>query len=91
MVGDKLVRDVINWLSPADPWVDHSIIWKFRHKGTTEWFIQGKMFSEWKSSRPGHLLWIHGKCLLLLSPYAFAETDRFPSYSWHRKGSALVS
>src|SRR5260221_8725796 len=30
-------------------------------EGTATWFVQGDTFSEWKSSGPSSLLWIHGK------------------------------
>ncbi|KAH8984867.1 hypothetical protein EDB92DRAFT_2105829 [Lactarius akahatsu] len=47
------------WLSPADPSTNHNIARKAQHKGTTVWFFQGSIFTEWKST--GSLLWIHGK------------------------------
>lgn len=61
----ELRRDVINWLSPPDPSVNHNIARKAHYKGTATWFFQGGIFKEWKSSPS--LLWIHGKRTLLFS------------------------
>jgi len=58
---DKLQQDVQSWLSPADPSKNHNIARKSRHKGTAAWFVGGSTLSEWKSSGPSSLLWIHGK------------------------------
>ena len=57
--GDKLQQDVRKWLSPPDPWKNHNIARESQHVGTTTWFTQGGMFSEWKSSGWSSLLWIH--------------------------------
>ena len=48
------------WLSPQDPSSNHNIACSSHHEGTGEWFIQGSIFTEWKST--GSLLWLHGKC-----------------------------
>jgi hypothetical protein len=77
MVGDKLVKDVLRWLSPAGPWKDHNVACELRHIGTAEWFIRSNTFSEWRAFIPGSLLWVHGKRSFLPSSYAFSETDRF--------------
>ncbi len=61
MAGDKLQQDVQSWLSPPTPWKNYRIARESRHKGTAEWFVGGSTFSEWKSSGPSSLLWIHGK------------------------------
>jgi hypothetical protein len=89
-VGETLARDVTSWLLPANPWKDYRIAHESRHIGTAEWFIQGNTFLEWKNSDQGALLWIHGKRPLLPNLCAFAEIDRFPSYSRGRKGGLLV-
>ena len=92
VVGDKLARDVQNWLSPADPWKIYSVACELLYKGpeTTEWFIRGNTFSEWKVFSPASHLWIHGKRPLLPSPLSFAGTNRSSSHSGLRKGSPLV-
>jgi len=59
--GDKLQQDIRSWLSPPDPWKNHNVARGLHHKGTAAWFTQGNAFSEWKSSGPSSLLWIHGK------------------------------
>lgn len=58
---DQLQQDVRSWLSPPDPWKNHNIACGSRHSGTAAWFIGGSTFSEWTSSGPNSLLWIHGK------------------------------
>jgi hypothetical protein len=77
MVGDQLQKAVRGWLSPPDPWKNHHIACESRHEVTATWFVQGETFSQWKSSEPGSLLWIHGKRQSLDSRYAFAETDGY--------------
>ena len=61
LAGDKLQQDICGWLSPPDPWKNHNIARELHQTGTSEWFIQGCTFSEWKSSGPSSVLWIHGK------------------------------
>jgi hypothetical protein len=60
-IGDKLQGDVQRWLSSPDPWKNHNMACRSRHAGTATWFVHGKAFSEWKSSRTSSLLWVHGK------------------------------
>ena len=71
LAGDKLQRDVRNWLSPPDPWKNHNIARGLQHCGTAEWFVQGNTFSAWKASDPSSLLWFHGKRSLLLGLLLF--------------------
>ena len=75
LAGDKLQRDICRWLSPPDPWKNHHVARESHHTGTAAWFVHGNTFSEWKSSPPGSLLWIHGKRGLPLGAYGFAEAD----------------
>jgi hypothetical protein len=77
LAGDKLQRDIYSWLSPPDPWKNHNIARELHQTGTAEWFIQGSTFSEWKSSGPSSVLWIHGKREFFPSIYS-SETDGFP-------------
>ena len=66
--GDSLQKDIFGWLSPPDPWKNHHAACESRHRGTAEWFIQGNMFSEWRTSAvPSLLLWVHGKRLFIPS------------------------
>jgi hypothetical protein len=53
----------LRWLSPPDPSTNHNIACKAHHDGTAQWFFQGNIYSQWKST--DSLLWIHGKRALL--------------------------
>ena len=57
--GNQLRQDLRRWLSPPDPSTNHNIACSAHHQGTTTWFSQGSIYSEWKSTPS--LLWIHGK------------------------------
>ena len=63
--GIQLRDSLRTWLSPPDLSTNHNIACKARHEGSSEWFLQGSMFDEWKSS--GSLLWIHGKRKFLVA------------------------
>jgi hypothetical protein len=60
LAGDELAQDIRSWLSPPDPWKNQNEINELRHPGTAAWFLNGKTFTEWKSSEQSSLLWIHG-------------------------------
>ena len=77
VAGDKLQQDIRNWLSPPDPWKHHHVARESHHTGTAAWFIHGNTFSEWKSSPPSSLLWIHGKRGFTSGAYEFLEADSF--------------
>jgi hypothetical protein len=63
--GIQLRDSLLRWLSPSDPSISHNIACKIHHNGTAEWFFQGSIFDQWKSTDP--FLWIHGKRALLLT------------------------
>ena len=86
--GNQLRDNLLRWLSPPDPSTNHNIACKAHHNGTTQWFFQGSIYNQWKST--GALLWVHGKRALLLT-----LTIRRPLiiphfYSWFRKDHSLV-
>ncbi|KAN0118150.1 hypothetical protein V8E52_005411 [Russula decolorans] len=59
-VNRNQLRDsLLRWLSPSDPSINHNIASKTHHDGTAQWFFQGNIFNQWKST--GSFLWIHGK------------------------------
>jgi hypothetical protein len=87
--GDKVRRDVRNWLSPPDPWKNHSIVHKSRHSGSGTWWIKGDAYAEWKYSGPSSLLWINGKRQCSM-PVFFPETDDYCLYSGCGKERYLV-
>jgi hypothetical protein len=63
--GIQLRDSLLRWLSPSDPSINHNIACKIHHNGTAQWFFQGSIFDQWKSTDP--FLWIHGKRALLLT------------------------
>jgi uncharacterized protein YoxC len=63
--GNQLRDNLLRWLSPPDPSQNHNIASKAHHNGTTQWFFQGSIFNNWKST--GSFLWVHGKRALLLA------------------------
>jgi hypothetical protein len=57
--GNQLRDNLLRWLSPPNPSSNHNISCKAHHNGTTQWFFQGSIFNQWKST--GSFLWVHGK------------------------------
>ena len=57
--GNQLKDGLLRWLSPPDPSINHNLASTAHHSGTAQWFLQGSIFSQWKSTDP--FLWIHGK------------------------------
>jgi len=57
--GNQLRDSLRQWLSPPDPSINHNIACKAHHHGTAQWFFQGSIFNQWKST--GSFLWLHGK------------------------------
>jgi len=56
---DQLRDSLCRWLSPPDPSINHNTISKTHLDGTAQWFFQGSIFNQWKST--DNILWIHGK------------------------------
>jgi ankyrin repeat domain-containing protein 50 len=79
LAGDTLQKDIRNWLSPPDPWKNHYIARESHHEGTSAWLVEGETFSEWKSSGPSSLLWIHGKRESLSGAYSLIFDHPHPS------------
>ena len=61
LTGDQLQQNLRRWLSPQDPSTNHNIACNAHHKGTANWFFEGKTYKEWKSTGSESLLWVHGK------------------------------
>jgi len=62
--GNLLRDNLLRWLSPSDPSTNHNTASSAHHHGTAQWFFQGTIFNEWKST--GSFLWVHGKRVFLL-------------------------
>ena len=61
LIGDQLQQNLRRWLSPQDPSTNHNIACNAHHKGTANWFFEGRTYKEWKSTSSESLLWVHGK------------------------------
>ena len=72
LTGDQLQQNLRRWLSPQDPSTNHNIACNAYHKGTANWFFEGRTYKEWKSTSSESLLWVHGKRVScpILSPDA---------------------
>ena len=57
--GNQLRDSLRQWLSPPDPSINHNIACKAHHHGSAQWFFQGSIFNQWKST--GSFLWLQGK------------------------------
>jgi len=90
VAGDNLQQDICRWLSPPDPWKNHHVARESHHTGTAAWFLHGNMFSEWKSSPPSSLLWVHGKRGFPLGAYHLRRLIVLPFCSGLRKECTLV-
>ena len=60
--GNQLRESLRRWVTPPDPSTNHNIATDIHHGGSAEWFSEGSIFAEWKST--GSLLWIYGKRML---------------------------
>ena len=58
LTGQQLERKLRAWLSPPDPFINHSTACEIQHCGSATWFIQERTFQEWKTQKNGSLLWI---------------------------------
>ncbi|KAF8269437.1 hypothetical protein EI94DRAFT_963395 [Lactarius quietus] len=56
---DLLQKESRSWLSPPDPSPNYNLACEIRQDGTSMWFFQGSLFTEWNAK--GSLLWIYGK------------------------------
>ena len=61
LIGDQLQQNLRRWLPPQDPSTNHNIACNAHHKGTANWFFEGRTYKEWKSTSSESLLWVHGK------------------------------
>jgi hypothetical protein len=61
LLGEQLREGIHKWLSPPDPSKNHNIACDTHHKKTANWFFQGRIYQEWKSTLASSLLWVHGK------------------------------
>ena len=65
ITGNQLRDSLRQWLSPPDPSANYNIATDAHHIGTTQWFFQGSIFKDWRST--GSFLWIHGNRTSLLA------------------------
>ena len=70
---DQLHERIQKWLSPPDPSINHNTACETHHNGTAAWFLEGRIYNEWKAT--GALLWTHGNRTVLHSCSAYAAND----------------
>ena len=80
IVGEQLLKDLREWLTPPDPSTNHTIACDAQHERTAAWVFKEDVFKEWESS--GSLLWIHGKGTTLYTSSGVHLAD----YSCFRSG-----
>ena len=86
--GNDLRDQFLRWLSPSDPSINHNTTRDVHHNGTAQWFLQGNIYNQWKSS--DSFLWVRGKRALLLV-FSMQQPPTIPYfYSWFREKCALV-
>jgi hypothetical protein len=52
-------REIRDWLSAPEPFINYENALGKRHKGTGVWFTGGQAFANWKK-QPNSILWLHG-------------------------------
>ena len=62
--GNLLHDNLLRWLLPSNPSINHNIASKAHHDSMAQWFFQGHIFNQWKSA--ASFLWVHGKHVFLL-------------------------
>ena len=61
LTGNQLLQELRRWLAPPDSSTNHVVACSTYHKGTANWFFEGRTYKDWKSTGFESLLWIHGK------------------------------
>jgi len=57
--GNQLRKELLDWLSPPDPFINYNTASEARHDGTGAWFTESVEFKNWKEL--SSILWILGK------------------------------
>jgi len=60
--GNQLRNELLDWLSPPDPFINYNTASDARHDGTGAWVTESVEFKNWKEL--SSILWILGKCTL---------------------------
>ena len=82
-------KDILDWLSAPDPWINYQNACRSGHAATGLWFLESEEFSQWKMDA-NSLLWLHGKAgcgKTVLSSTVITEILRQCS---HSSGSSLA-
>ncbi|KAF2479868.1 ankyrin repeat-containing domain protein, partial [Neohortaea acidophila] len=53
-------QEVIDWLSPPDPWTNHASARKLHEPHTGKWLLQSGQYQQWKRGDVRHM-WFYGK------------------------------
>lgn len=59
--NDHMYSRIVDWISPADPWVNHQSARHLHLPGTGAWLLQADMYQAWKSNSTVRNLWLYGK------------------------------
>ncbi|KAK2775415.1 pfs domain-containing protein [Colletotrichum kahawae] len=58
--NNKLLQDIMSWLSPCYLWETHNSTLENRQDGTGKWFLESNTYASWKENSK-YSIWIHGK------------------------------
>ncbi|QIW96755.1 hypothetical protein AMS68_002273 [Peltaster fructicola] len=56
----EIQKEIADWLSPSDPWTNHSTARRQHEAGTGEWLLRSPQYKRWKSDVVSHS-WLYGK------------------------------
>jgi NACHT domain len=89
LIPKQWEQEFRRWLSPPDPSTNHHITLTTHHKSTTAWFLEGNVFSKWKSTPS--FLWVNGKRIFLLTLHHYHTSSERPLFcSGLRENYSLV-
>lgn len=82
-------KKMVDWLSPPDPWTNHSLARQRHEAQTGTWLLQSDQYQKWKTGPTSHL-WLYGKvgcgkivlCSTLIEDIRlYCETSRNSGYT----------
>lgn len=64
---------MLEWISPLEPAVIHSVITKTRTENTCEWLLRHDQYKDWRNKSTSTILWLHGTGELRTYTYSGSE------------------